>query len=281
LRALRTIDDGTGQNGSERGDTMTETTALALPAAVMSPGLHQADRRARLRELEQVIETGWEAVVAVGLALREIRDERLYLELDGGLTFEEYVRLRWSVSPGHAYREIDAADVAEAISPMGETAVPIANERVGRGLAMVLHQGGPAKVAEAWSKVSDRYRDQRPPTAAEVHRVLVAEGYRPPVGRASPGKPNGRILLGQVGDRIAATEKRLDWFLNREAPGLPRIAANTRELAATYADRCEQLARRLRAFAEPDHSPDLSARRRKNSAADEHDGLDAPEALTA
>jgi hypothetical protein len=259
---------------------MTETTALALPAAVMSPGLHQADRRARLRELEQVIERGWEAVVAVGLALREIRDERLYLELDGGLTFEQYVKQRWSVSPGHAYREIDAANVAEAISPMGETALPIVNERVGRELAVVLHNGGPAMVVEAWSKVSAVYAGQRPPTAVEVHRVLVAEGYRPRVGQVSSGRPNGRILLGQVGDRIAATEKRLDWFLDREAPGLPRIASNTRELAATYADRCEQLARRLRAFAEPDHSPDLFDPWSKKSAADEHGDLDAPEALS-
>ncbi len=56
---------------------------------------------------------------------------------------------------------------------------------------------GSAKVAEAWSKVSERYADQRPPTAREVHRVLVEEGYRPKVGQVS-GDEVDFITTGDV-----------------------------------------------------------------------------------
>jgi hypothetical protein len=127
--------------------------------------------------------------------------------------------------------------------------LPITTESVGRELVPILHQQGPDKVAEAWAKVSATYAGQRSPTAREVHRVLVAEGYRPKVGQVSSGKPNARILLGAVGDRVASTEKRLDYFLHREAPNL-KVAASTRQLAASYADRCQVLADHLRAFSE-------------------------------
>lgn len=205
-------------------------------------------RRARLKELEGVIASGWAEVVRVGQALREIRDDGLYLELGDGLTFEAYCRSRWSLPESSAYQKIDAAKIHEATSAIGG-GMPITSERVGRELAPLLRDGGPEKVAEAWAKVSDRYHGQRPPTATEVHRVLVEEGYRPKVGQVSGGDTNAGILLGQVGDRIAAVEKRLDYFLVKEAPAR-RVSKRTRELAAAQAARCEALAARLRAFSE-------------------------------
>lgn len=207
------------------------------------------ERRSRLKELEHVIETGWEAAVAVGQALREIRDEGLYLELDGGLTFEQYCRSRWAIPSSSARRKIDAAEVAEVLQTRGSARLPVTTEEVGRELAVVLHNQGPVKLAEAWGKVSEAYAGQRPPTAREVHRILVAEGYRPRVGQVSTGKPNLRILLGQVGDRIAATEKRLEWYLSREV-GDKSPAEATRKLALDYAGRCDRLAELLRGFAE-------------------------------
>lgn len=207
-------------------------------------------RRRRLKELEEVIASGWAEAVRVGQALREIRDEGLYLELGEGVTFEEYCNSRWSIDRSRGYQYIDAADVHEAVSTIGLQAVPILTERVGRELRTLLRDGGPARVAEAWSKVSERYHGQRPPTAKEVHRVLVEEGYRPKIGHVSGGKHNTGILLGQVGERIAATEKRLDWFLTHDIQARPKIAKTTRTLAATYADRLETLARRLRDFSQ-------------------------------
>ena len=70
--------------------------------------------------------------VRVGQALREIRDEGLYLELEEGITFEDYCKSRWALPKATAYRQIDAADIHDAVSPMGDAAMPIATERVGR-----------------------------------------------------------------------------------------------------------------------------------------------------
>lgn len=205
-------------------------------------------RRARLKELEGVIASGWAEVVRVGQALREIQEDGLYLELGEGLTFAQYCKSRWSLEESTAYQRIDMSKIHDATSANGGGLVPILSERVGRELAPLLRAGGPDKVAEAWAKVSERYQGQRPPTAREVHRVLVEEGYRPKVGEVSSGKLNTTILLGQVGERIAATEKRLDWFLIRDIEGRSKIAQGTRNLAADYANRLELLAERLRAF---------------------------------
>lgn len=208
------------------------------------------DRRQRLKELETVIASGFDGVAELGRALREIRDDGLYLEVGAG-TFEQYAKSRWSIAIRTAYQQIDAADIQDACAQL-RTPVPIANEAVGRELAPILHQQGPAKVAEAWSKVSAAYEGKRAPTAVEVHRILVAEGYRPPVGHASSGPVNLRILLGQVGDKIVATEKRLEWFIGRDVPKRPSAGKSTRDLAVSYAERCERMAQLLRDFAEGD-----------------------------
>ena len=206
-------------------------------------------RRRRLKELEDVIASGWAEAVRVGQALREIRDDGLYLELGEGVTFEMYCKSRFDFDRSRGYQYIDAADVHDAVSTIGRRALPLLTERVGRELAPLLRDGGQTRVAEAWTKVSEQYAGQRPPTAREVHRVLVAEGYRPKVGQVSGGDTNAGILLGQVGERIAALEKRLDYFLNQEAPKR-RVSKKTRTMATAYAARCDALATLLRDFSE-------------------------------
>lgn len=205
------------------------------------------ERRRRLKELEGVISSGFDQTAAAGRALREIRDEGLYHELGEKLTFEQYVKTRWSLPIRTAYQQIDAADISDAISVCADE-VPILNEGVGRELAQVLHEGGAERVAEAWSQVVDRYRGQRPPTASEVYKVLVEEGYRKPTIGPSSGKVNRRIKLGQFGDKLVAADKRLDWFVAKELGDKPLGKAD-KKLAGEYADRCEQMARRLREIA--------------------------------
>ena len=214
---------------------MTVAEVLPMPDA----------RRQRLKELETVIASGFDGVVSLGQALREIRDDGLYLELDDGLTFEQYVKSRWSLSVSYAYRQIDAALIHEAISPIGETAVAITTEATARELAPILRAGGPARVAEAWTKVSAAYAGQRPPTAREVHNVLVAEGYREKAFNVSATSANRRVRLGQYGDKLIAAEKRLDWFIAKEHGDKP-LAERDKRLALDYAEKCERMARLLR-----------------------------------
>lgn len=200
-------------------------------------------RRERLKELEAVISAGWERMVEVGRALQEIKDDKLYKELGERLTFEQYCRSRWSIADRTAYGYIDAHHISRAIAR--SSGVPVLNEATARELAPILKAGGEEKVTEAWAKISDRYRDQRPPTAREVHEVLVEEGYRARPFSPSSGPLNRRIRLGQYGDKLIAAEKRLDWFIAKELGDKP-LAERDKRLAVDYAEKCERMARLLR-----------------------------------
>lgn len=67
-----------------------------------------------LDQLEVIIERGQQTFIEVGRALMEIRDRRLYRETHA--TFEAYCGERWGWTRQHAYRHIDAAQVAGALS---------------------------------------------------------------------------------------------------------------------------------------------------------------------
>ncbi len=68
-----------------------------------------ASQKKRLYELECVLSEHMEEFVRVGLALREIRDDKLYkAEFD---TFEAYCKGRWEIGDRYARRLIDAAEL--------------------------------------------------------------------------------------------------------------------------------------------------------------------------
>jgi hypothetical protein len=85
----------------------------------------------RLTQCEAIVNAGRDTVTAVGSALREIRDSRLYRETDE--TFEAYVERRWGFSRQRAYQLIAAGGIAVDLT----TAVdkPQLNERQARELA--------------------------------------------------------------------------------------------------------------------------------------------------
>ncbi|WP_028319615.1 hypothetical protein [Desulfobulbus elongatus] len=62
-----------------------------------------------LAELEAVIDTNMRGFVPVGLALKEIRDQRLY-RINYPI-FEDYLLREWDMTKKHGYRLIEAADV--------------------------------------------------------------------------------------------------------------------------------------------------------------------------
>lgn len=115
----------------------------------------------RLSHLERIIERGFATYVEVGQALLEIRDERLYRETFS--TFESYCRERWGLKRAHAYRQIEAAQVAAELSPIGDTP---ANESQARALTPLRDE--PEQMAEAWAEASSDGK----PTAARVKRAV-------------------------------------------------------------------------------------------------------------
>jgi len=73
----------------------------------------------RLNALEEVIDSRRRSFYEIGKALREIRDERLYLELVYK-SFEQYLKKRWDMGRSHAYRLIEASRVIDNLSPLGD-----------------------------------------------------------------------------------------------------------------------------------------------------------------
>ena len=105
--------------------------------ATVPPTAPAADR---LAELEGVIAHGMSEFVRVGEALREIRDERLYLASHG--SFRAYMMARWHFGEGAAFGKIYAAGCARAIvASGGELPAGIAENAV-KPLIPLLNQQG-------------------------------------------------------------------------------------------------------------------------------------------
>ena len=79
--------------------------------------LLNATERFRLGKLESTVEKGLASFFAVGSALKEIRDGKLYRDEHG--TFEDYCQSRWGFSDRHARRHIEAAGVQVNLGPIG------------------------------------------------------------------------------------------------------------------------------------------------------------------
>lgn len=90
---------------------------------------------ARLPRLERVIQAGLRSFVAVGSALKAIKERRLYRE-SGYRSFEAYCRERWGFSDERARQQISAAAlVDELASDENPTQVGFLHERHIRELA--------------------------------------------------------------------------------------------------------------------------------------------------
>src|ERR1019366_10011075 len=82
----------------------------------------------RLDELEAVIEAGLPHFFAVGRALTEIRDSKLYLERH--TTFDTYVQDRWQFSRQYAYSAIGAAAVEAHVNYVVDTPILAEHARI-------------------------------------------------------------------------------------------------------------------------------------------------------
>ena len=69
---------------------------------------------AELQRLETIIHSGWEAFIAVGLALKKIRDEKLYLS-ESYTSFGNYCQKRWGYDKTRASRAISGALIGQSI----------------------------------------------------------------------------------------------------------------------------------------------------------------------
>lgn len=73
----------------------------------------------RLMDLEQVIERNFKGFYAVGKALMEINETRLYRQ--EYKTFKDYLKHVWEMGKTHGYRFIEAANVVDTIQMYSDT----------------------------------------------------------------------------------------------------------------------------------------------------------------
>lgn len=166
------------QDGDPGSDPNAADTRVVFPATIPPSDAPMPNRLsdAAARELarhEAAIERGLKTYIEVGTALLEIRDKRLYRETHD--RFEDYLKQRWNLGRSHAYRQIDAAQVAQkvrATSPFGDVPRTEAQARelarikvpavLDRVVARVESGGG-------WDKLgAGKLRDLRPRRRQQV-----------------------------------------------------------------------------------------------------------------
>jgi len=159
-----------------------------------------------LEQLEAVVDRGLGSYREGGEALTEIRDRVLY---EGG--FAEYVRSRFGMSRGHAYRLIEAAVVAKACLQL-ETPAP-ANELQCRMLAQT---DDPA----SWWQYAREQSGVEQPTATQIEQAVF-----PSRRQQQPIAPISDVLRWLVELRApirndgVRMEQALGWYTSFTAHG--------------------------------------------------------------
>ncbi|MEG4323096.1 MULTISPECIES: hypothetical protein [unclassified Microcoleus] len=119
--------------------------------------------RARLQELESIVEHGLQTFYEVGKALDEIREQKLYRETHK--SFETYCRDKWGIARQTANRFIAAAQVIENLTPIG-VKIPTKENQV-RPLAGL----SPELQLEIWQEALELSPNGMP-TGAAVQRLV-------------------------------------------------------------------------------------------------------------
>lgn len=166
---------------------------------------------------ERNIEEGWKTFLSVGRALTTIRDGNLYR--DSNDTFESYCSDRWGYVRSYAYRLIDAARVAQILSPNGDIPRDLKEAHL-RSLAG-LDEG---QVREVWGKVNKDFptgkitsrvvgncvREMYPAPAPTLPKKIPAARKAPDVLRQVSRKLTEMVNLARVTEKEHATQLRAD-----------------------------------------------------------------------
>ena len=201
----------------------------AAPAAQL-PVVRNAQLPARLADLEEIIEAGFETFYEVGRALAHIRDAELYR--GSYLTFASYLRERWGFTPQRARSLIDSAEIIDSMTL--DSVVPS-----GPG---VVHELAPlprSLRADVWRDALESTKrttnGQPNPTAEEV-RQLVTRKLDRASGRSSTHVPTGESLLASESEVLERVRRGATIVANQRSQQR-LIAAATAEGLAMRIDR--------------------------------------------
>jgi len=119
-----------------------------------------------LDRLEDIIRKGRQTFYEIGKALMEIRERKLYRDVLGYETFEEYCKDRWDFQWNYAYKQIAAAETMDNLKICTIVQKP-ENEGQLRPLTKLL----PEQQVEAWQKVIENASENKI-TARLVNKIV-------------------------------------------------------------------------------------------------------------
>jgi hypothetical protein len=157
-----------------------------------------------LATCEETIARGLQTFTEVGQALARIKAQKLYRASHD--SFEAYCKERWGFARAHAYRLINAAKVAENVSPIGD----IPKESQARELARL----PAAQQQDAWQEAIEQTDGK--PTAAVVREIVerrlepTPEPIEPEVIEAGPCPHGGEHEFCDEGHCVKCFEPAPD-----------------------------------------------------------------------
>lgn len=120
----------------------------------------------KLVELEEIIEEGLRTFTAVGSALLQIRDGKLYQPQYS--SFEEYCREKWDLEHSRVYQLMNSAQVIENLKTSTTGGSLPTSERQARPLASL----SPGQQAEAWEEAKAKAPKGEKPTGRLVQKIV-------------------------------------------------------------------------------------------------------------
>jgi hypothetical protein len=175
--------------------------------------------RSKFRKLESIVAEGISSFVAVGEALKEIRDGKLYRE--AYKTFEKYVRDKWGFDKSRAYQLIDASEIKANLSTIvdkTQRASEISNEgqlREFRTVPVDLHGEVVERAAELAGDdkiTASDLKQARQEVLGEVtatvteHQTDVWEDVKDePEPEVKPSKPLPKTVMSQSPQELVAS----------------------------------------------------------------------------
>lgn len=174
------------------------------------------DESKRLASLEHIVEQGKQGFVAVGHALLEIRESRLYREQSD--TFESYCQIKWGFTRHNANRLIQAAEIVSEFGDHGHQNEPApTNERQARALAAAPPEDRKSVWKEAVASAPKDKKTGKPKVTAKDVQKVVAKRAAPK--EEKPTGPWGEFRAAMMAeiDILTACGKRLQKIMQSDA----------------------------------------------------------------
>ncbi len=185
-------------------DILSSMPANSSVQLYRAPSTLTTREQREFAQAERTIARGLKSFLAVGLALKEIRDQRLYRQHFE--TFEEYFIRRWELSRPRAYALCAASEVVGGLSPIGDIRLLPENEAQARPLTRL-------KATEhrqrAWEMaVEMAAAERRPVTARDTEAAVLrlnGKFHVPP--KWADGEPVFNTIQGTNADLIATVAR--------------------------------------------------------------------------